>query len=80
MLVPLPFGGDKLEYVLKGGGGTDFRPVLSYIDEHFPDTRLLLYFTDLDGRVPDDEPLFETVWVSPVEGEMEFGRVLVLGE
>ena len=74
------YGGDKLEYVLKGGGGTDFRPVFSYIDEHLPDTRLLLYFTDLDGRAPDGEPLFETVWVSPVEGEMEFGRVLVLGE
>ena len=74
------YGGDRLEYTLKGGGGTDFRPVFAYIDEQLYDTRLLLYFTDTDGRVPDDEPLFETVWVSPVDAEMPFGRVLVLEE
>ena len=74
------YGGELLEYTLKGGGGTDFRPVFDYIDRELPDTQLLLYFTDLQGRFPDDEPLYETVWIVPEAAEVPFGRTIVMQE
>ncbi|MBE0497922.1 MAG: hypothetical protein IBX43_01620 [Campylobacterales bacterium] len=66
--------GDKLEYELKGSGGTDFRPVFAYIEEHLFDASLLLYFTDLQGRFPERAPLIETVWVSNAQDEIPFGK------
>ncbi len=72
------YEGDELSYSLKGGGGTDFRPVFEYIDLHLYDISLLLYFTDLDGFFPKQEPLFEVVWISPKEREIPFGRLIVL--
>jgi predicted metal-dependent peptidase len=69
-------GGDVLEVELKGGGGTDFRPVFDYIDANLPDTQLLLYFTDLQGRFPPGEPLYEIVWIVPETAEAPFGRVI----
>ena len=72
------YEGDRLGYSLKGGGGTDFRPVFEYVDLNLYDTSLLLYFTDLDGFFPKEEPLFEVVWVSVNEKEIPFGRLIVL--
>jgi len=71
-------GGQRLEVALAGGGGTDFRPVFEYVEAHLADTQQLLYFTDLKGRFPDGEPLYETVWIAPDEGKVPFGRVIVL--
>ena len=70
------YDGDELLYSLKGGGGTDFRPVFEYIGQHLYDTSLLLYFTDLEGVFPQEEPLYNVVWVSPKEGDIPFGRVI----
>jgi predicted metal-dependent peptidase len=72
-------GGDVLEVGLKGGGGTDFRPVFDYVDLNLPHTQLLLYFTDTQGKFPEEAPLYEVVWVVPQEAEVPFGRVLVIG-
>jgi predicted metal-dependent peptidase len=69
-------GGEPLEVELQGGGGTDFRPVFEYVEAELDDTNLLLYFTDGAGQFPDVEPLFETVWVTPEQTEVPFGRVL----
>ena len=69
---------DRLGYSIKGGGGTDFRPVFEYVELNLYDTALLLYFTDLDGFFPKEEPLFEVVWVSTKEKEIPFGRLIVL--
>ena len=73
-------GGEPLEVLLKGGGGTDFRPVFEYIETELDSVNLLLYFTDGKGKFPDAEPLFETVWVTPDRIEAPFGRVLPLEE
>ncbi|MBU0631959.1 hypothetical protein KKA17_04880 [bacterium] len=70
------YEGDELFCTLKGGGGTDFRPVFEYIEQNLYDTSLLLYFTDLDGDFPAKEPLFDVVWVSPKDKEVPFGRVI----
>ena len=66
--------GDKLEYCLKGSGGTDFRPVFTYIDKHLYDASLLLYFTDLEGKFPQNEPGIDTVWVTTSRNDVPFGK------
>lgn len=46
---------------LGGGGGTSFKPVLDYCEEHTPS--VLLYFTDLEAEHITDEPGYPTLWV-----------------
>ena len=59
---------------LKGGGGTDFRAVFEYVEQNLYDTNLLLYFTDLDGIFPKEEPLYDVVWIASQEGDIPFGK------
>ena len=69
--------GDRLTYRLKGGGGTDFRVVFEYIERYLPETKLLLFFTDLAGTFPVQSPLYETLWVSKeTRVAVPFGRLL----
>ena len=53
---------------IKGFGGTDFRPVFSYVDAQiaagvFTDLRGLLYFTDGMGTFPGYMPAYQTAFV-----------------
>ena len=70
--------GEILDFSLKGGGGTDFRPVFNYIENELSDTSLLIYFTDAEGRFPDNEPLYETIWVLSKNNNIPFGKKIVL--
>ncbi len=73
------YPGEPVDFILKGGGGTDFRPVFEWIDLHAPTAPLLLYFTDLDGRFPDTEPFIDTVWITTErEKEVPFGESIFL--
>ena len=72
------YSGDTLELNLSGGGGTDFRPVFSYIDENLQDTKLLLYFSDLDGLFPREFPNYDVKWIVPKEEKIPFGELIVL--
>jgi len=72
------YSGDVLEVDVKGGGATDFRPVFDFIDEHFDDVKLLLYFTDLDGVFPQNRPEYEVKWVSANGQEIPFGTLVKL--
>ncbi|MDD3506583.1 MAG: VWA-like domain-containing protein, partial [Sulfurimonas sp.] len=72
------YGGDILEVDVKGGGGTDFRPVFEFVDRELSDVKLLLYFSDLDGIFPHDTPNYEVKWVAPKEVNVPFGTVIVL--
>ena len=72
------YSGDILEVDIKGGGGTDFRPVFDLIDKELPYAKLLLYFTDLDGVFPDYAPNYEVKWIAPQEAEVPFGTTIVL--
>ena len=74
------YAGEILGCTLKGGGGTDFRAVFEYVEQNIYDTSLLLYFTDLDGFFPKEEPLYEVVWITPKEREIPFGRLIVLDQ
>ncbi|WP_201351932.1 vWA domain-containing protein [Hydrogenimonas urashimensis] len=70
--------GEVLDFTLKGGGGTDFRPVFETIDKELPQTALLIYFTDGEGRFPETEPFYDTIWVLPEEKEVPFGKRILL--
>ena len=72
------YSGDSLEVELKGGGGTDFRPVFEFCESHFDDVKLLLYFTDLDGFFPKSIPNYEVKWVTQKEKELPFGELILL--
>lgn len=55
-------------FEIKGQGGTDFRPVFSYVNELmkqkvFHHLRGLIYFTDGYGTFPVKRPLYETAFV-----------------
>lgn len=70
--------GESIEYSLIGGGGTDFNPVFEFIEKQGTLPKMLLYFTDLDGKFPPYEPHYETLWIAPLKGEVPFGRVIPL--
>lgn len=71
--------GEKMEFALKGGGGTDFRPVFDYIEGNLPMTTMLLYFTDGDGRFPRYPPNYEVLWaLSRSRARVPFGRRIIL--
>ena len=72
------YSGDTLEVELRGGGGTDYRPVFKHIENELDDVKLLLYFTDLEGFFPTTSPHYEVKWISPKEGEIPFGELIVL--
>ena len=62
-----------------GMGGTDFRPVFTYVDDllqqgHFGNLRGLLYFTDGMGVFPATPPFYDTAFVF-VENEGKEMRV-----
>lgn len=61
---------------LKGGGGTDFRPVFKYIERENEDFKFLIYFTDGIGSFPKDIPNIDTLWVMPKKRDVPFGEVL----
>jgi predicted metal-dependent peptidase len=67
-----------LETDIKGGGATDFRAVFEFVERELEDTKLLLYFSDLDGIFPKNEPNYAVKWVSPKEANVPFGEVIVL--
>ena len=61
---------------LSGGGGTDFRPVFSKIEDDPPE--VLVYLTDGDGKYPDSDQPFDVIWVMNSYIEPPFGRVVRL--
>ena len=72
------YSGDILEVAFQGGGATDFRPVFEFVKHSLEDVKLLLYFSDLGGIFPKDEPTYAVKWVSPKEREVPFGDLIIL--
>jgi predicted metal-dependent peptidase len=50
------------EFELLGGGGTDFHPVFSLINEDEEPPELLLFLTDGFGSAPRKEPPYPVIW------------------
>ena len=56
------------DFTVVGGGGTDFRPAFSYINELmeqgvFKNLKGLLYFTDGKGIYPKKKPAYQTAFL-----------------
>lgn len=66
---------DQLEFKLRGGGGTDFRPPFDWLEERQIQPRAFAYLTDGYGDFPAVEPDFPNIWcinnhdVTPPYGE-----------
>lgn len=58
----------EFKFEAGGRGGTAFRPVFEYVEEHDIQPDVLIYLTDLFGDQPD-EPEYPVLWVAPIESE-----------
>ena len=72
------YSGETLDVDIKGGSGTDFRPVFEFVEREFDDVKLLLYFTDLEGRFPKEEPNYSVKWVTSKVEYIPFGELIVI--
>lgn len=72
---------DNRNIPFRGGGGTSFIPVFQYVEENFPQTQILIYFTDGYGDIPE-EPDFPVLWVITPDGRnsIPWGYVIKLPE
>ena len=66
-----------VEACITGLGGTDFRPVFSYVDElirqkEFQNLKGMIYFTDGYGRFPTVPPAYKTAFVFLEEEQNSF--------
>ena len=72
------YSGESLEVDIKGGVGTDFKPVFKFIEDNFDEVKLLLYFTDLEGIFPSEIPNYSVKWVTQKEKDTPFGELILL--
>ena len=63
---------------IKGGGGTDFRPVFDWIDTAGGVPDLLLYFTDAKGAFPEREPSYPVLWLVKGKEKVPWGQRIQL--
>ena len=63
---------------IKGGGGTDFRPVFDWLDEQGQRPELLVYFTDAQGQFPRYEPGFPVIWLVKGKETVPWGQRIQL--
>jgi predicted metal-dependent peptidase len=71
---------DDLRGEVKGGGGTDFRPVFDRMKQEGEEPDVLVYLTDGYGAFPDQAPNYPVVWGSIALGPegYPFGEVVVV--
>ncbi len=82
------YGPDELpeEIVLKGRGGTDFRPGFEWLDEQGMQPAVCLYFTDMEcSSYPETEPGFPVLWVDHSASSSEanpqpWGECIAIGD
>lgn len=66
---------DTLPADALGGGGTDFAPALSKLEEFDP--LCAVYLTDLDGNMPSAMPNFPVLWATNSrERQVPFGEIV----
>ena len=50
------------DFVLKGGGGTDFHPVFDLVSDGDEEPEVLLFLTDGYGQAPSTRPNYPVIW------------------
>ena len=64
---------------LRGGGGTDHRPVFAWLTERRRRPDLFVGLTDLESRFPERPPPYPVLWVVPEGGAVApWGRRVTL--
>ena len=63
---------------IRGGGGTDFKPAINWVEEQDKDPDLLMYFTDAEGLFPDAEPMYPVLWLVKGKETVPFGQRIQL--
>lgn len=63
---------------LRGGGGTNFRPVFDWVDALDSAPGLVIYFTDGEGIFPDAEPDYPVSWLVKGKAKVPFGQRIQL--
>jgi predicted metal-dependent peptidase len=71
---------DDLRGEVKGGGGTDFRPVFDRVKEEGEEPDVLVYLTDLEGSFPSEAPHYPVIWGAIRDHEVPFGEVVHVPE
>jgi predicted metal-dependent peptidase len=69
---------DDMMRMLKGGGGTSFKPVFDRIEQEGLDPDVLIYLTDLEGTFPSVPPSYPVIWCTIKDHEVPFGDKVVL--
>lgn len=70
--------GEKIELSPVGGGGTDFRPVFTYLEERQIEPRCLIFLTDLAGSFPDETPPYPVIWAATSDRTAPFGETVAI--
>ena len=65
---------DKIQ--IKGGGGTDHRPLFKYVEDHKMAIELLICITDLWTVLPERPPRYKVLWVTCTDEKPHFGEVM----
>ncbi len=61
-----PFEYEQFDF--HGFGGTDFRPVFTWINNNIAEPKLLIFMTDGYGDVPSNPPEYPMLWVLTSDG------------
>lgn len=73
-----PWDEFKFPEEIRGGGGTDFRPIFEWIVRQSREPDLLLYFTDAQGVFPKCEPDFPVLWLVKGKAGVPWGQRIQL--
>ncbi len=74
----LPLTPNTFVKMMKGGGGTAFKPVFDYLQQHNIQSDMVLYFTDLCGSDFGPEPQQPVIWITTHSEEAPWGKVIKL--
>lgn len=61
---------------LKGGGGTSFIPPFEKVEHDGHRPSALIYFTDMCGPFPSDEPEYPVIWCRTTKQDPPWGEVI----
>jgi len=73
-----PWDEFRLPTTIRGGGGTDFRPIFAWISSQGREPDLLLYFTDAVGEFPQAEPTYPVLWLVKGKAPVPWGQRIQL--
>lgn len=60
----------------KGGGGTRFQPVFNWVEKKDITPSCLIYFTDMYGCFPEQEPYYPVLWLATSNIKAPFGQTV----